>query len=83
MPRKREKHKRNRRKDKDNGMVLRFRVGPLYPYDRATDHDITDVDALRGRFQKRILDAIGEVLGSDSEIGFDQVSFDVDVWTKN
>lgn len=83
MPRKREKRKRAKRKDKNNEMVLRFRIGPLYPYDLATGNDITDVDALRFRFQKRFLDAIGETLSTDSEVGFDQPSFDIDIWTKN
>ena len=80
----RRKHKkRSRRKDKDNGMMLRFRIGPLYPYDLASGHDITDVDALRFRFQKRVIDAVGEALASDDEVGFDQTSFDIDVWTKD
>ena len=77
------KRKKRTKRNKGNEMVLRFRIGPLYPYDRATGNDITDVDALRFRFQKRIVDAVGEALASDSEVGFDQASFDVDIWTKN
>lgn len=83
MPRKRQKHERVRTSHKRQSFEVKVRIRPLYPYDRATDQDVTDVDYLRRHLNEKIWQAVTDVLANDKTIGFDQSHFNVDVWTKD
>lgn len=73
-------HSRVRVNSRHKPINLRIRLGPLYPYEIATDQD-ADIDFIREHLTPKILQAVHRVIQGDEVLGFDQHEYGIDVWT--
>ena len=73
---------RKNKEEKFSGHVMSVKIGPLRPYEVATDRDITDEHECHELLDKKIRNAIIETLKRLDGIGFDQPHVEITTKTR-